>query len=131
MRSVPRILVVVLGSYAVAWLVGALGTRIDALFFDSAAAGAAAAHHLATDVILGMSGAALAGYLCARFAPTGRMLISLGLLVVVFFVVNLVSVRMEASPDLPQWYFAMVSLLAFIGLWTGVMTERAIHGKPA
>ena len=103
-----------------------------ALHVDGAAAGAGATPtSLAVGVGIGMAGAALAAYVCARLTPPGRLLLTTSALAAIFAAAGYVAANRTVGSLQPRWYFAMIVLLDFIGVWTGVMTERAIHaGKP-
>jgi hypothetical protein len=48
-----------------------------------------------------------------------------------YALLGFLSSRIGGGVGPPRWYFAMVTLLGIVGLFAGVLTERAIHaGRP-
>lgn len=85
--------------------------------------------YLAANVASSFIAAMIAGYACARLAPYGRLLLSVGLLVLLFLAGTVAVYRAMPDPRQPQGYLQLVTLLGVIGLWAGVMIERARHGE--
>jgi hypothetical protein len=49
--------------------------------------------------------------------------------VVVFLVMAVVSARFSGETGPSRSYLSLVTLLGVVGLWTGVMIERAMYGR--
>jgi hypothetical protein len=124
-----RVLLAVGVGYAAAAVIVMVGTLAAGTAFGMTPGSAPSTRYLAANVAVSLLGAATAGYLSARLAPPSRITLTVGLLVMVFLVLALVSARVSADVGQPRSYLALVTLLGIIGLWTGVMIERAIHAR--
>ena len=129
MRSLFRILLAVVAAYATATVVGVAGSALARMMFEPRAGVGLGTAFLSANAAINLVASVLAGYLCARLAPPGRILASVGLLALVFLAVAIGSARLSLSDPHLASYLPLVTLLDIIGLWTGAMTERAIHAK--
>jgi hypothetical protein len=115
--------------YATAVLVLALATPVAemaGLRLDGPPTTSALAITLAINLV----GAVAAGYVSARLAPAGRLVITMGLLILVFLAVAVGLARLLPDTRQPPSYRPLVTLLSVIGVWTGGMIERALHAEP-
>jgi hypothetical protein len=127
-RSAGRVLLAAASGYAAAVIVLTVltpaaemaGWRLDGPPTTSA---------LAINLAISFVGAVAAGYISARLAPTGRIVIAMGVLVVVFLAVAVGLSRLLPDAPQPPSYRPLVTLLSVIGVWTGGMIERALHGR--
>ena len=127
--AILRMVLAVAAGYAAASIVVMVGTMAAVAAFRLEPSAAPTTSYLAANVAVSILGAAVAGYLCARLAPTGRITLTVGVLVIVFLALAIVSARTSLETGQPRSYVALVTLLGIIGLWAGVMVERAVHGR--
>lgn len=124
-----RIVLAAAAGYLMSALVVMLGTAVAAMVAGPAAAAAPTTVLLSVNVAINFAAAVLAGYVCARLAPEGRLTLSVALLTVVFLAVPVITARMIGGATQPRASIALMALLDLIGLWAGAMTERAIHAR--
>ena len=122
-------LVAVLAGYAVVVVVVMAGAAASAAAFGLRMAGPPTTPYLALNLAVSFLAAIGAGYVSARLAPRGRILMTMGLLVLVFLAMAVVSSRLSPDIQQPPSYLPLVTLLGVIGVWTGGMVERAIHAR--
>lgn len=86
--------------------------------------------YLAGNVAASFLAAVCGGYAASRLAPPDRRLVTVSLLMLIFLVATVVAFR-TIPPEMPQdppGYVPLVALLNVVGLWAGVMVERARYG---
>lgn len=128
-RSAARMVLAVVVGYGVAAAVVIAGSLTAAMVMGLPPHGPPTTPYLAANVAMSFMGAVAAGYACARLAPEGRRVITIGLLVLVFLAGAVVTWR--STPDVaqqPPGYLPLISLLGVVGLWAGAMVERARYG---
>lgn len=124
-----RVSLAVAAGYVSAALIVLVGTQTTEAAFGMAPGAAPTPKHLAINVAVSILGATAAGYVAARLAPRGRIVPTAGVLVVVFLVMAAVSARLSGESGPSRSHVSLVTLLGVIGLWAGVMIERAMHGR--
>ena len=84
---------------------------------------------LVANVAISFLGSICAGYAASLLAPDDRRVVTLGLLILVFLTVAVVTWRTSPEARLqPPGFVPLVSLLGVIGVWAGAMIERAKNG---
>ncbi len=124
-----RMLLSVAAGYLAGTIVVMIGFLAVGKAFSLDAGVAPTPLYLAATVAVDIIGAAGGGYVCARLAPPGRLAPSAALLIALFLTLALVSARLSGGTGQTRPYLALVTLLGVIGLWAGVMIERALHGR--
>ena len=119
----------VVAGYVSAVLIVIVGTQTSEAAFGMAPGTTPTPKFLALNVAVSILGATAAGYVAARLAPPGRIMLTAGVLVVVFLVMAVVSARLSGETGPSRSYFSLVTLLGVVGLWAGVMIERAMYGR--
>jgi len=114
--------------YVTAALGASVGAAVGALVFPQPADAFPTTPYLALAIAIGFIASIAAGYLAARLAPAGRMLLTMALLVIVLLAMSLVSARVYGEARQPAGYLPAVTMLAVIGVWAGAMMERAVRG---
>jgi hypothetical protein len=128
MQTALRVLGAVIVGYVVAAVGVSVGTAVGALLFPQPADALPATPYLAVAIATGFLGAIAAGYLAARLAPAGWMLLTMALLIVVLLGMSVVSARIYEDARQPAGYLPAITMLAVIGVWAGAMLERAVRG---
>jgi hypothetical protein len=122
-------LLAVLAGYAVVTVVVMAGTAAAGIAVGLRSGGPPTTPSLALNVAVSFLGAVCAGYVSARLAPTGRAVMTMGLLILLFLAMAVVSSRFSSETHQPPSYLPLVTLLGVIGVWTGGMIERAMHAS--
>jgi hypothetical protein len=121
--------IAVLAGYAVAGLMVTAGAAAADAGFGLRMDGRATTAALAINITVRFAGAIAAGYLVARLAPVGRIVMTLALLMLVLLSAAVVSTRLWPELLQPPSYLPLATLLGIIGVWTGAMVERAVHWR--
>jgi drug/metabolite transporter (DMT)-like permease len=129
-QAALRVLAAVIAGYVVAGLGATVGTAVGALMFPQSPDAIPTTPYLAVAIAFGFLASIAAGYLTARLAPAGRMLLTMALLILVLLGMSAVSARIYAEARQPAGYLPAVTMLAVIGVWAGAMLERAVRGRP-
>jgi len=124
-----RVSLAVVAGYVSAVLIVLVGTQTTEAAFGIASGATPTPKHLALNVAISILGATAAGYVAARLAPPGRIAITVGVLVIVFLVMTVVSAGLAGGNGPSRSYLSLVTLLGIIGLLAGVMIERAVYGR--
>jgi hypothetical protein len=128
-RSALRMLLAVVVAYGVMRGVVIASNVLLLLALGMPPEGRVTTPYLAANVAASFIAAIVAGYACARLAPHGRMLVSLGLLVLLFLAGTVAVYRATPDSQQPMGFLPLVALLSVVGLVTGAMIERARHGN--
>jgi hypothetical protein len=123
-----RTLLAALAGYATVVLVTTAGTTAAA-GFGLPLDGPPTTTALAINIAVTFAAAIAGGYLAARLAPTGRAVMTLGLLMLALLAMAVAASRFWPDTRQPPSYLPLVTLLSVIGVWTGGMIERAVHGS--
>ena len=124
-----RILLAALTGYALIALLVIAGTSIATSVSGLEADARPTTAYLSLNIAASFLAAMCGGFVTARFAPAGKIAMSVALLVLVFLGMAVLSYRLMPDAHQPPAYLPVVTLLGVIGIWTGTMTERAIHGR--
>jgi len=124
-----RVVVAAIAGYAAAALLGTLGAAGLAAALGSATRGPRHTALLALTIAVRFVAAIAAGYIGARLAPAGRVLVTVALVVLLFLGITIATYRAAAEHLDPPGYVPLVALLGVIGIWTGAMIDRATHGR--
>ena len=124
-----RILLAALTGYAVVVLLVMAGTFTAMSVTGLAADARPTTVYLFLNIAASFLAAIGGGYVTARCTPAGKIAMSVALLVFVFLGMAVLSYRLMPDAHQPPAYLPLVTLLGVIGIWTGTMTERAIHGR--
>ncbi len=127
-RSAGRILLAVLAGYGVVAAMVKGGTAAAEAGLGLRMDGPPTTLFLAANIFVSFLAAICAGYASARLAPAGRIVLTLGLLVLVLLAMAAISARLWPDAQQPPSYLPLLALLGVIGVWTGGMIERAMHG---
>jgi hypothetical protein len=82
-------------------------------------------HFVISNLLWSTVAAGIGGWICARMAPAGRVLIAVSLLFFLVLAVGAVLGRAAATPTQPLWYQALLTLLGASGVLMGAVIERS------
>src|SRR4051812_18101868 len=116
MPSSLRVVVAAIAGYGVAALLALAGGAALVSAFGSATRGPGHTAFLALMIALRFLAAVAGGYTGARFAPAGRILVTVALVVLVYLGITIATYRLAAEHLDPPGYVPLVALLGVIGI---------------
>lgn len=125
MRAASRMCLAVVAGAGVIVALTAAGWTADAAAFGVTSSSAPTPAYLLVKSVTGFLAAGLGGWITARLAPRGYVLVTVALLFVLALAMGSLTGRALATPLQPLWFQAIVIMLGASGLPIGAVMEQA------